>query len=89
MDVPRPVVYAALFDYHRHDGVLVRFSPLLVLADDIAYADVAHEVTSDEHEIGCDDAMRVDVAHGITRRESLFGSYDWDDFEPCAGLGPF
>lgn len=51
MDVPRPVVYAALFDNHRHDGVLVCFSPLLVLADDIAYTDVAHEVTGDEHEI--------------------------------------
>lgn len=51
MDVPCSVVYAALFDNHRHDGVLVCFSPLLVLADDIAYADVAHEVTGNEHEI--------------------------------------
>lgn len=50
-DVPRPMVYATLFDYHRHYSVLVRFSPLFVLANNIAYMYVAHEVTGDEHEI--------------------------------------
>jgi hypothetical protein len=50
-DVPRPMVYAALFDYHRHNSVLVRFPPLFVLANNIIYTYVAHEVTSDKDEV--------------------------------------
>jgi hypothetical protein len=45
------MVYTALFDYHCHYSVLVRFPPLLVLTYDLAYAYVAHEVTSDKDKI--------------------------------------
>ena len=45
------MVYATLFDYHRHDSILVRFPPLSVLTYDIAYTYVAHEVTSDKNKI--------------------------------------
>lgn len=45
------MVYTALFNYHCHYSVLVRFPPFFVLTYDLAYTYVAHEVTSNEDEI--------------------------------------
>jgi len=80
------MVYAALFDHHRHDSVLVRFPPLSVLAHDLAYMYVAHEVASDKDKIGCDDPVCVYITHGIAWRERLFGSHNRDDLEAYARL---
>lgn len=88
-DAPGPMVRAALFYYHRHDSVLVRFSTLFVNTNDFIDPDVADEITRDENEVGSDDPVRVDISHGISRRKCLLRSDNGDDLQASTGLGPF
>ena len=69
----------ALFNDHGHNGVFVGFSPLLVCADNLIYADVAHQITGDKDKVTGDDPVRVDVTHGVSRRKRLLGRHDRHD----------
>lgn len=73
---------ACFFHDHRHDRIFVRLPPLLVYAYDLVDAHAAHQVTRDEHEVGCDDSVCVDVPHRVSRRERLFRSDDGHYFDP-------
>ena len=65
-----------LFDYHRHNSILVHLSPLLVRFDDLIDFDIADKISCDEHKIARYNSMSVDVAHRISRRECFLGGHD-------------